>query len=617
MSAENRFPECIYLGEFHSKEHGSLPACIPANLGGFCLHYLQEEAAQARRLVENAVLCALQDAPAGLLKVEIIDFSNRPNFPFLSQLKAEGLCRTWLNEQTSMQAFNELESLVQYRYHQLFSRGEAHLDEYNMRSQRPEAYHLLVIDTACFPAGGLSAQRLQNFMQAAYGAGIYIIALHEVGQVQEWQEKARDALLAGLTAIRPVQDFAWLQVDEALLPVEKMTQVGGFEFVPADINQSQIVSQLKDAISAPVDESSSDFLHIAIGQQANGDTAYLSLGERSENYSVVLLGVPGSGKSSLMNNFITEIARHYHAGEVRLQLVDFAGVEFGQFKSHPNVEKIFLDVGEPQQGIAFLEGLRPEMEERKALFMAKGVRNITEYNRANPQQTLHHTLVMIDEFHRLFRGDYRHQARVNALLEEIIREWRKFGIYLFLCTQTLQDVPMDRSLVNLLGLRMSYRVANEATLGYDTMFHRENARRILALDKYEVLAQASNTRSYQAYVHPPVADAAQIFAQARLSRPAHLQTRAIVGVAHKQAEEGIVSTPMPQGVASPAHAAVSAVQAASTMSPKPASEQADNPNQQAFVRLDELIGSLQQKLASESPAGGADAGEDLPDWLKN
>ena len=597
-----KFPECIYLGEFYSQKYGDLPAYIPANLGGFCLYYQDGEVAQARRLIENITLCILEDAPAGLLKVDIIDFANRPSFPFLNQLKSDGLYQISLNEQASTQLFNELENLIQYRYQNLFSGNESHLDAYNARSPRPENYRLLIIDTTYFPTNNLSVQRIKNFIQDAYDAGVYIMALHNANhQPTENHQKSLNALLTHLTPVHLTNDFSWLDIDETLLPVAKMAEVGGFEFVPADVNQTHIIEQLKSTLTAPQDNGATDFLHIAIGQKPNGETAYLQLGDKSENYSVVLLGVPGSGKSSLMNNIITQITKEYHAGQIRLHLVDFAGVEFGQFKDSPNVEKIFLDVGEPQYGIAFLEELRPQVEQRKALFMANSLRNIAEYNTANPTQSLPHIIVMIDEFHRLFRGDYRHQARVNALLEEIIREWRKFGVYLFLCTQTLQDVPMDKSLVGLLGLRMSYRVSNEATLGFNNMFHKDNVKQILALGKYEILAQINANQSHQALVSPPMGQISQLFTQLCLSRPAHLQVQAQVTHAHKASDEqSTQSAPSNQTISQPS-------------TPKPQqSVEVENPNKHHFERIDALIKQVQQKLPPTDTASD----DDTPNWLK-
>lgn len=262
------FPQCVYLGEFDSDEYGNLPAYLPAEQGGFCLHYAADAPEQesfANRQVENTVLCLLEDTPANLLKVEIFDFANRPNFPFLNQLKEDGLCHISLNEQATTNRFNELESIIQKRYHSLFNSDETHLNQYNARSPRPECFYVLIINTAYFPTSSLSAQRMHNFLTTAYGAGIYIIALHNEALYRQNEyasnNQALQKLLQTLPEVRMTQQS--LMVDENTLPVQKMAQFD-FCFTPADVNQTQIIQGLQKQRHT-ADDTDTDFLSVKIG----------------------------------------------------------------------------------------------------------------------------------------------------------------------------------------------------------------------------------------------------------------------------------------------------------------------------------------------------------------
>lgn len=221
-----------------------------------------------------------------------------------------------------------------------------------------------------------------------------------------------------------------------------------------------------------------------------------------------------------------QIGKQYHAGQIRLYLLDFAGVEFNQFKNHPNVEKIFLEANVSEYGLALLESLRPDVEIRRELFKSQNIKDINIYNNQNPDNPLPHILVMIDEFHRLFNGDIWHRRDVNKILADIIREWRKFGVYLFLCTQTLKDVDLDTSLKDQLGLRISYRVNNESALG-GGIFDSRFSKTILTLDKYQALFQTRTDNAYSALIDKPL-DIDSTIKQLRLTRPKHLQTQAEV-----------------------------------------------------------------------------------------
>lgn len=524
-----KFPQCVYLGEFHSPTYGNLPAYLPAMQGGFCLHYHTGEEVFANHQIENTVLCLLEELPTHLVQVHIIDFANRPNFLHLAQLKQQNVCQFYLNEHASTQIFNELEATIQTRYYTLFNSNDSHLDDYNARSPRPETYHILIINTEYFPNNSLSDKRLADFIRSAYGAGTYTIALHNCDRAIQSHEHSLHALVNTLPKIQISDNFSRLSVDENTLPVQKMALLD-FSFRPADINQTQIIQKIQDKLTVNEDNGETDFLHIKIGSLPNGDDAFLSLGQKSENYSALLLGVPGSGKSTLLNNIIMQIGKNYHAGQIRLYLLDFAGVEFNQFKNHPNVEKIFLEANASEYGLTLLESLRPDIEIRRELFKSQNVKDINVYNDQNPDAPLPHILVMIDEFHRLFDGGIErsdiiwHRRNVNKILADIIREWRKFGIYLFLCTQTLKDVDLDTSLKDQLGLRISYRVNNESVLGAG-IFDNRFSKTILTLGKYQALFQTRSDNAYSALIDKPL-DIDNTIKQLRLTRPKHLQIQA-------------------------------------------------------------------------------------------
>ncbi len=604
----NKFPECVYLGEFSSQEYGNLPAYLPADKGGFCINYQADNATAINRQVENTVLCLLEDTPVNLLQIRIFDFANRPNFPFLNQLKNQGLCQVALNEQATQNAFNELESIIQHRYYNLFNinSGENHLDQYNARSPRPEPYFVLIINTACFPTNSLSAQRLQNFINSAYGAGIYIITLHDPSQFDPYNNNpALDSLLQALPSVQINQNQ--LKIAEDILPVQKMAQFD-FQFTPADINQNQIIKQLQEQLQGDTNSDESDFLRVKIGTQPNGEPAYLSMGKASTNYHAMVLGRTGTGKSTLMNNIIMQIGENYDASQIRLYLMDYKqGVEFNKFQNHPNVEKIFLQSNDIQAGIALLEQLQQDIDKRYGIFKAEGVEGIGEYNEKRPRSPLPYILLMIDEFHKLLQGDYRHNEYVNNLLGDIAKIGRGAGVHLWLSTQSLKDVELKNSIKDQIDLRMTYNVVNEGALGYD-VFQSQHTRAILGLQKYEVFIQSQNS-SLTAFVDKPL-EISNTIECLRLSRPSHLQVQAEIVQSvqneEKQADEPKQATPSTENK--------STVDYDNPLLNPNIKQKMNYTHADKFGNLDDEIAELQKKLAKENDV---DDEIDTLDWLKD
>lgn len=196
---------------------------------------------------------------------------------------------------------------------------------------------------------------------------------------------------------------------------------------------------------------------------------------------------------------------------------------------------------------------------------------------------------MIDEFHRLFKGDFTHQEKVNDVLEEIVREWRAFGFSLFLSTQTLKDVNFRGSVKDQIGLRMTYRVNSDMALGFD-IFASYNTKTILGLQQYQILMQTGDS-TITALVDKPV-EINTALEQIRLSRPLHLQVQAQVV---QSGEPNIQTAQMPQ----------------KTDADQPIeSIKVENPNDKHFAQLDNAIAKAQQKLAKLN----ADDDDDVPNW---
>ncbi|PRY40527.1 FtsK/SpoIIIE domain-containing protein [Umezawaea tangerina] len=187
--------------------------------------------------------------------------------------------------------------------------------------------------------------------------------------------------------------------------------------------------------------SSADGVVVSLGIHGRGDLLDLALG-RGLRQNVLIGGLPGSGKSTLMHTLITAAARRYSPAELELYLLDFKqGVEFRPYAdlALPHAKVVAVQ-SEREFGLSVLRGLRDEVDRRGALFRGKdggGADNIRTY-RQNTGKSLPRVVVVVDEFQVLFADDDAIAHECAQLLDHLVRQGRAFGLHAILGTQTLR-----------------------------------------------------------------------------------------------------------------------------------------------------------------------------------
>lgn len=509
-----KFPECIYFGELSSSHRDDVPLYLPAKQGGFCLHYDKQDEIKINQLIENITLSILDDIPAGFAKVNIFDFRNRKAFPYLSELKQHNLYSIALNSAQATSLFNQLEETIQHRHHELFT-TEQHLDEYNQNSRRKELYHIVIINLDDFPDSQLNTRRIQAFLDSAYSAGFYVIAFSSGETLSdEYAHKANQQLATTLPAIR-FHQHQW-QMPENTFPLAIFLSAG-FQLEPPSLNQNRILKGFKQALNQTDENQEQDFLQVKIGELAGGEPAYFCLGKKSGNYSSLLIGATGKGKSTLMNNLIVQIGEKYTAQEVILYLMDYKqGNEFKSFAKHPNVKYLFTNQ-DAQSGINLLEELLLEQNRRYAKLTEKtNIRDIDQYNQAYPTDPIPHILLIVDEFQVMFDVDYNEQDKLNSLIRLLAQQGRAAGIHLLLSTQSMRGVSLSHSAKEQLGLRIAYYVDEGALFDVVDNQHRQTVK---SLKKYQALFQLSPSVAHTVFVDKPL-DIEQSITQIWANRPA-------------------------------------------------------------------------------------------------
>lgn len=511
-------PWGIPIGNLLRNNDSDIPVILDSRQTGFCLHYQSEDESRVESWLENIVLGLVAALPLGALHIHLFDYTLRKRFPYLKDLEAHGIYHAALNSSAAESAFNHIESLVQHRHQELLGRHAPDLASYNAHSERPEPWHLLLINADDYPDERSAQRRWQELHQAAAAAGILIIAF--TTGVHEERQPARHWLREALPALHLAEGRYQLP-DQVLAALMQW-----YPFEPLSLNKDQILDALQAQAAQQQEESAlKDYLDIRIGTAADGASPFhLRLGYRKGNHHALLAGRSGSGKTAMLNNLILRIGEQYDSSQLRLYLMDYKeGVEFQAFREHPNVVQIHLDNTDIAAAESLLREFAGTCRERSGLLRQEGLSNIDAYNARYPHTPLPRLLLIIDECQAMFGAshDYARQRRINDLLKTVAKQGRSFGVHLLLASQNLQNVALDEDVRAEIGLRMTFRLSDNAAqkiLAYD------NLDAAADLGQYQLLY--NDNAGHKNANHRLQTDAPQdidaTIRRIRASRPAHL-----------------------------------------------------------------------------------------------
>lgn len=190
--------------------------------------------------------------------------------------------------------------------------------------------------------------------------------------------------------------------------------------------RSQIVT-LRQMLSSPVFTESSDPLLVPLGLDVSGNPLPGSIMKMPH---VLIAGTTGSGKSVMLNAWISTILFRTKPDEVRLILVDPKRVELTSYNGIPHL--LTEVIVEPDKIISALRWTVSEMENRYKIFAQEGARNIESYNSKPGVEKKPYIVFVIDELADLMMfapGD------AEDLITRIAQMARATGIHLVLATQ--------------------------------------------------------------------------------------------------------------------------------------------------------------------------------------
>jgi S-DNA-T family DNA segregation ATPase FtsK/SpoIIIE len=212
-------------------------------------------------------------------------------------------------------------------------------------------------------------------------------------------------------------------------------------------NRSLEVVSLRTMLSSPVMQKSKSKLTVSLGLDVSGTAVVADIAKMPHS---LVAGTTGSGKSVLINAFITSLLFRASPQEVKLILVDPKRVEFSGYNGIPHL--LTPVIVEPEKILSALKWSTQEMDRRYKLFADRGVRNIEGYNELSGFQALPYIVIIIDELADLMMFA---PVEVEDAIARIAQMARATGIHLVIATQR----PSVNVITGLIKANVPCRIA--------------------------------------------------------------------------------------------------------------------------------------------------------------
>lgn len=192
-------------------------------------------------------------------------------------------------------------------------------------------------------------------------------------------------------------------------------------------NRSLEVVTLKTMLSSNMMHKNKSKLTVSLGLDVSGNPVVADIAKMPH---VLIAGTTGSGKSVLINSFISSLLFRASPSEVKLILIDPKRVELIGYNGIPHLmTPVIVEV---EKILASLKWAMDEMDRRYKTFAERGVRNIDSFNELSGFQSLPYIVILIDELADLMAYA---PVEVEDAIARIAQMARATGIHLVCSTQ--------------------------------------------------------------------------------------------------------------------------------------------------------------------------------------
>src|SRR3972149_6626615 len=238
-------------------------------------------------------------------------------------------------------------------------------------------------------------------------------------------EIAQGTRLSKITAL--ANDLA-LRTEAPTGQIRIEAPIPGRNLVGIEIpNRSLEIVTLKTMLESSVMNKSKSKLTVSLGLDVSGNPVVANIAKMPH---VLIAGTTGSGKSVLINSFISSLLFRASPEEVRLILIDPKRVELTGYNGIPHLmTPVIVEV---EKILSALKWATNEMDRRYKTFAERGVRNIDGYNELAGFQALPYIVIFIDELADLMAFA---PVEVEDTIVRLAQMARATGIHLVVSTQ--------------------------------------------------------------------------------------------------------------------------------------------------------------------------------------
>ena len=221
-------------------------------------------------------------------------------------------------------------------------------------------------------------------------------------------------------------------------------------------NKKGMIVRMRDLLTDDEVVKQKAPLTFLLGRDVSGSAGFADLAKMPH---MLIAGQTGSGKSVMINSFLTSLLYRNAPSNLKLILVDPKRVELTPYNNIPHL--LTPVIVEPEKCISALKWAVAEMERRYKLFAEVGKRNIIEYNGSKPEETMPYIVIVIDELADLM---VLAAKDVETLIVRLAQMARATGIHLVLATQR----PSVNVITGLIKANIPARIAFSVTSQIDS-----------------------------------------------------------------------------------------------------------------------------------------------------
>lgn len=237
-------------------------------------------------------------------------------------------------------------------------------------------------------------------------------------------------------------------------PIRIEAPIPGKSAVGIEIpNKSVMTVRMRDIMESPAYEEQKSPLTFVLGRDVTGQPAFADLAKMPH---MLIAGATGSGKSVMINTFLTSLLYRNSPSDLKMILVDPKRVELSLYNDIPHL--LTPVIVEPEKCISALKWAVAEMERRYKLCAEVGKRNIAEYNAEFRDEAMPYIVIVIDELADLMALAAQD---VESMIVRLAQMARAVGIHLVLATQR-PSVDIITGLIKAnIPARLAFTVASQ------------------------------------------------------------------------------------------------------------------------------------------------------------